>query len=75
MKRYNFKGAERRGFLETARKNAIVDRIRDRYSIEDELALLRQRDTKPEEFAEYNAFVEQIKADVNAECEKVKENT
>ena len=41
----------------------VVNRIRAVYSIDDELAILRQRDTKPEEFAEYNAFVEQIKAE------------
>lgn len=39
----------------------VVNRIRERYSIDDELAILRQRDSKPEEFAEYNAYVEQIK--------------
>ena len=39
----------------------VVNRIRAVYSVDDELAILRQRDTKPEEFAEYNAFVEQIK--------------
>ena len=44
----------------------VVDRIREKYSIDDELALLRQRDTKPEEFAEYNAFVENIKAEERA---------
>lgn len=41
----------------------VVDRIRERYSVDDELAILRQRDTKPEEFAEYNAFVERVKAE------------
>ena len=41
----------------------VVNRIREKYSIDDELAILRQRDTKPEEFANYNAFVEQIKAE------------
>lgn len=41
----------------------VVNRIREVYSIDDELAILRQRDTKPEEFAEYNAFVEKIKAE------------
>lgn len=48
----------------------VVNRIREVYSIDDELAILRQRDTKPEEFAEYNAFVEHIKAE-----EREKENT
>ncbi len=41
----------------------VVSRIREKYSVDDELAILRQRDTKPEEFAEYNAFVEQIKTE------------
>lgn len=41
----------------------VVNRIREKYSIDDELAILRQRDTKLEEFAEYNAFVEMVKAE------------
>ena len=44
----------------------VVARIRAVYSVDDELAILRQRDTKPEEFAEYNAFVEKIKAEEKA---------
>ena len=39
----------------------VVNRIREKYSVDDELAILRQRDTKPEEFAEYNNYVENIK--------------
>jgi hypothetical protein len=39
----------------------VVNRIREVYSVDDELAILRQRDTKPDEFAQYNNFVEQIK--------------
>ncbi len=45
----------------------VVNRIRAVYSVDDELAILRQRDSKSEEFAEYNAFVEQIKAEERAE--------
>lgn len=44
----------------------VVSRIREVYSVDDELAILRQRDTKPEEFAAYNTFVEQIKEDERA---------
>ncbi len=41
----------------------LVERfIREKYSLSAELALLRQRDSKPEEFAEYNAYAEQCKA-------------
>lgn len=39
----------------------VVSRIRAIYSVDDELAILRQRDTKPDEFAEYNRIVEAIK--------------
>lgn len=42
----------------------IVSKIRLKYSINDELAILRQATTKPDEFAEYNAYVEQCKAEV-----------
>ena len=44
----------------------VVNRIREKYSIDDELAILRQRDSKPEEFAEYTAFVEKVKAEERA---------
>lgn len=36
--------------------------IREKYSVSDELAILRQRDSKVDEFAEYNAFCEACKA-------------
>lgn len=40
----------------------ISSLIRRRYSVNDELAILRQRDSKPDEFAEYNTYCEQCKA-------------
>lgn len=49
-------------------KDRIINRIRERYSVDDEIAIIRQRDTKPLEFEEYNVFVEQVKAE-----EKIKE--
>ena len=36
--------------------------IRKKYTVGAELAILRQRDEKPVEFAEYNAYAEQCKA-------------
>lgn len=39
----------------------IVREIRKRYTINQELSILRQRDTKPKEFADYNYYVEQCK--------------
>ena len=41
----------------------VVARIREKYSVDDELAILRQRDTKPEEFIAYNEYVETIKTE------------
>ena len=39
----------------------VVARIREVYSVDDELALLRQRVLKPDEFERYYTFVEKIK--------------
>jgi hypothetical protein len=44
----------------------ISEKIRKVYSINDELAILRQRDEKPEEFEAYYAFVEECKKEVKA---------
>lgn len=44
----------------------VSARIRAAYSVDDELAILRQRDSKPEEFAEYFAFAEKVKAEEKA---------
>ena len=48
-------------------ETAVIQRIRNRYSVNQELAILRQKDTKPNEFAEYNNFVEQCKSEVKRE--------
>ena len=44
----------------------VVSRIRERYSLDDELALLRQRVLKADEFEEYYDFVEAIKLEERA---------
>ena len=48
-------------------KKALEDKeterlIAERYSVKQELAILRQKETKPEEFAEFFAFAEECKA-------------
>ena len=45
-------------------ENKIVALIRQKYNVNQELAILRQRDAKPQEFAEYNEYVEQCKEQV-----------
>lgn len=46
----------------------LVDaEIRKRYSASQEFAILRQKDEKPVEYAEYYAYCEECKAKVKAE--------
>lgn len=61
--------AKKNGIIEHKIRENIIARIREKYSIDDELAILRQRDTKPEEFAEYNAYVEACKTEVKEELD------
>ncbi|MBP3447880.1 MAG: hypothetical protein J6K51_02535 [Clostridia bacterium] len=42
--------------------------IRQRYSLDEELAIQRQRDTKPEEFQAYFSFCEECKKQVKEEA-------
>ena len=50
-------------------ENLVSKYIREKYSINAELAILRQRDTKPAEFAEYNAYAEECKTRARNELE------
>lgn|GEM_PF-1798403 len=48
-------------------KGPIVEAIvREKYSVSDEIAILRQRTTKKAEFNEYNDFAEAAKATADA---------
>lgn len=62
-----WKLAKKNGSLNEAYEVEVVRLIRQRYTINQELAILRQRDTKPEEFAEYSAFAERCKSEVKSE--------
>lgn len=41
----------------------VESKIREKYSLNDELAILRQRDIKKQEFNEYFEYVEKCKLD------------
>ena len=47
--------------LRALKAREIEKLIRLRYSVSDELSILRQRDEKPEEFAAYHAYAEECK--------------
>lgn len=47
----------------------VVEYIRERYTVDDELAILRQRDRKQEEFEEYDSYCEECKRRAKEETE------
>lgn len=58
--------AEREYWQSGSYDEAVDAQIRKRYSVSQEFAILRQRDEKPEEYAEYFAYCEECKAFVKA---------
>lgn len=50
-----------------SREELIAMIINGQYSISDQIAILRQKDEKPEEYAAFYAFAEDVKAKVKAE--------
>lgn len=67
MESYKIKLAKLNGSQSRLYPDLVSEKIRKRYSINAELAILRQRDEKPEEFAEYNAYAEQCKVEAKEE--------
>lgn len=66
--------------IRLAKKNGTIDRIyadtvnaliRRKYTISDELAILRKRDENPEEFSAYNLYAEQCKLEVKTLIDSV----
>lgn len=58
---------EKAGVLDKVYGQEVSRLIRERYSLDEELALGRQRDTKPAEWAEFNAYCERCKAEAKKE--------
>lgn len=59
--------AERNGTLEEEYGACVTRKIRARYSLSEELALGRQKERKPEEWAQFDAYCEQCKAEAKNE--------
>jgi hypothetical protein len=53
---------ERQYWQTTTYDDAVDAEIRKRYTVSQEFAILRQRDEKPVEYAEYYVYCEQCKA-------------
>lgn len=56
--------ARRCNTLDQLYAELVEDLVADRYSLKQEIACLRQRDTKPDNFNAYNAYVEECKTQV-----------
>ena len=54
-------------YTEDEYKAKVEEKIRERYSISDELAILRQRDTKPDEYEAYYSYAEECKRTIKEE--------
>ena len=64
LEKYN---ARKQVLADEEYENKIVALIRKKYNVNQELAILRQRDTKPEEWNIYNEYVESCKRQVKEE--------
>lgn len=49
-----------------SREAFIAGLIHTRYSVDDEISILRQKESKPQAFESYNAFAEECKVRVSA---------
>ena len=44
----------------------VAMKIHEKYSMDDEIAIIRQKEEKPEEYEKYYEFCEKVKAEVKA---------
>ncbi len=55
------------------REKVIASVIAARYSLDDQIAILRQKDSKPEEYQAFFDFAEEVKAKVSTEFAEKKD--
>ena len=55
------------GDAESLYHELVEEKIRVKYAVGDELAIVRQRERKPQEFAEYDEYCEKCKRDAKEE--------
>ena len=71
ISRTEIKLAKLNNAIDDLRKSYIITAIRAKYDVNDEMAILRQKDTKPNEYATYNAYIEQIKDEIDRQINAV----
>ena len=58
--------AEKNGVTPEVYGQTVNELIRKRYSLSEELSIIRKRDEQPEKFAAYNAYAEECKIKAKA---------
>lgn len=71
MDREKYLLAKKNGLLERLRGDEISRRIAKEYPLSAQIALLMDKDTKVEEWEKYQAFRNEVKAEVDAEIEEL----
>ena len=59
--------ADKNGTQRDEYEALVLKKIRRKYTLAQELSVQRKRDSRPEEFAEMNAYIEQCIAEAKAE--------
>lgn len=67
MKKTEQRLIEKNGIGEAVYGERVNALLRERYTLSEELSILRRRDTVPDEFAAYDAYAEECKARARAE--------
>ena len=65
--------AKKNGKIEKLRSDEIARRISAKYSMNDQISVLMDKDTKPSEWYSYQEFRAKVKADVDIELAKLEE--
>lgn len=63
----NYEVAKANGLADRFRGDEISRRIAKEYPLSAQIALLMDKDIKPEEWAEYQVFRDKVKSEVDAE--------
>jgi hypothetical protein len=74
MKKRRIALALKNNLKEEAYADLVNSFIRRRYSLSAELAILRQRDEKTEEFSAFNAYAEECKTEARKIIKEVEEH-
>ena len=67
--------AKKNGKLKKLRSDEIASRLRPKYSLNDQIDLLMDQDTKPSEWNAYQEFRAKVKAEVDKEISAFEEET